>query len=99
MSSMKYKGSAAVRLAPRFCPVCFTVLDSAMNLTGPDAPEPGDFTICIGCRSMLRFGEGMALELSSLEAVPTHSRFEFAKVLRIMKEMPPLPRKKKDITT
>ena len=93
------KTSITVRLTPRFCPVCFTVLDAAMNLECDDPPAPGDFTICIGCRSILHWTADMNLELSSLEAVPVSSRFAFAKVLRIMEEMPPLPPRKKDITT
>jgi hypothetical protein len=79
-----------IRLAPQFCPVCFTLLDAATNLTGKGPPVEGDFTICIGCRSVLRFGAGLAMELSSLLAVPAHSRMEFAKVLRLMEQAPPL---------
>jgi hypothetical protein len=82
-----------VRLPPQFCPVCFTMLDAATNMTSEGPPVPGDFTICIGCRSILKFGPEMGRELSSLEAVPAHSRFAFAKMLRVMGEMPP-PRRK-----
>jgi hypothetical protein len=72
----------------RFCPVCFHKLDGVTNLTGSEKPEPGDFTICIGCTSVLKFTTGN-FELSSLEAVPVYLRFEFAKVIRLMKENPP----------
>lgn len=82
-----------VRLAPRFCPVCFKVLDAATNLTSDDPPEPGDFTVCIDCRAVLRWGADMNLELSSLEEIPAHSRMVFAKVLRIMEQLPPVRRK------
>jgi hypothetical protein len=73
----------------RFCPVCFHKLDGVTNLTGQEKPEPGDFTICISCTAILRFTTGNDLELSSLEAVPVHLRFEYAKVIRAIKENPP----------
>lgn len=82
-----------VQLPPQFCPVCFTVLNAATNMTSEGPPEPGDFTICIGCRAVLCFGLGMVMELSSLMAIPAHSRFGFAKVIRLMEENPPPPRK------
>jgi hypothetical protein len=77
----------------RFCPVCFCKLDAFTNLTGMDLPVPGDFTICIKCRSILRFRENLELEKSSLMEVPVQIRFQFAKVLRVMDEMPPLKKK------
>jgi hypothetical protein len=75
----------------RFCPVCFCKLDAVTNMTSRDKPEPGDFTVCIGCRSVLRLGPEMTLEKSSLLEVPVHLRFEFAKMIRVMGLMPPLP--------
>jgi hypothetical protein len=76
------------------CPVCFQKLDAYTNLTGHDKAEPGDYTICIGCRSVLRFGPGLGLEKSSLLEVPVHLRAVFAKVIRVMEESP-LPRQEK----
>jgi hypothetical protein len=78
----------------RFCPVCSHKLDAYTNLTGWDAARVGDFTVCIGCRSVLRFGLGMTLEKSSLLEVPTYLRAAFAKVIRCMESMPPRPWKK-----
>lgn len=73
----------------QFCPVCFKVLDGVTALTGGVAPVRGDFTICLYCRSVLRYGEGMQLDKSSLLEVPEHSRLYFVKVLRLMDELPP----------
>lgn len=81
-----------VRLPPQFCPVCFHLLDAATNMTSAEPPVEGDFTICIGCRAVLRWGAGMVMEASSLMAVPVHSRFAFAKILRLMQEAPPPPK-------
>jgi hypothetical protein len=78
----------------RACPVCLNKLDAVTNLTSNEKAEPGDFTICIHCRSVLRFRVGMYLEKSSLLDVPVHLRYAFAKVLRIMEEMPPPVRRK-----
>jgi hypothetical protein len=74
------------------CPICFHKLDGIANMTGHEKPEPGDFTVCVGCRSVLKFGPGMGLELSSLMEVPTHIRASFAKLIRYM-EAYPLPQK------
>jgi hypothetical protein len=75
-----------------FCPVCSYKLDGVTNMTSRDAPTVGDFTVCIDCRSVLRFGLGMKLEKSALIEVPTHLRASFAKLIRVMEEMP-LPRR------
>jgi hypothetical protein len=32
-----------------------------MALQGPDAPTPGDLTVCLHCGAMLRFGSELAL--------------------------------------
>ena len=82
-----------VRHTPRFCPVCFTVLDTTSALTGDAEPEPGDFTICIGCRSILKVGPDFTLDKSSLMEIPEHSRLDFVRVLRLMEENPPPPRR------
>lgn len=79
----------------QFCPVCFELLDAMSALTGDAPPEAGDFTICLYCRSILRVCEDFGLAKSSLMEIPTHSRFTFAKALRLMDEMPP-PRRKRE---
>lgn len=82
----KYTGTEHTRLPPQFCPFCFTLLDAATNMTSLDAPQPGDFTICVNCSGILRYEEGMTVVASSLLEIPTHSRMEFAKVARLNKE-------------
>jgi hypothetical protein len=73
------------RMPPRFCPVCFLLLTANTNLTSKDKPEPGDFTVCIKCASVLRFDGKMDLELSSLMAIPVACRLDFAKVVQAIK--------------
>lgn len=71
------------------CPVCFHQLDGTTNMTGKDEPRVGDFTVCVYCRSVLRFGLDMILEESSLMQVPVEIRFAFAKLIRTLESMPP----------
>ncbi len=78
----------------RNCPVCSSDLDAVTNMTSKEGPEPGDFTVCIHCRSVLRFDGKMELVKSSLIEVPIHMRYAFAKVQRMMGEMPFLKRKR-----
>jgi hypothetical protein len=72
----------------RVCPFCSYTLDAVTNLTGQDQPQEGDFTVCIGCRGVLRFGHNLTLHKSSLMEVPTHLRMSFAKVIRVAETMP-----------
>jgi hypothetical protein len=82
-------GSTAftTRMVSQGCPKCFHELDANTCLTEEAKPEPGDYTVCIGCASVLRFRENMSLELSSLEAIPTHSRLPFAQIVQAVKEL------------
>jgi hypothetical protein len=82
-------------LEMRFCPSCFQRLDAATNLTADAKPEPLDFTVCTRCASVLRFDDDMNLELSSLEAIPTHSRMAFARVVQVLK-LHPFPKRDDD---
>jgi hypothetical protein len=77
------------RVPARFCPVCFIVVDAATCFTAKIAPEPGDFTVCINCGAVLLFDGEMDLLLSSLEAIPMHSRLDFAKMVTAVKERGP----------
>lgn len=70
----------------RWCPCCFGVLSAATCLTDEVRPEPGDYTVCIYCASVLRFDGQMDYQLSSLEAVPTHIRMQFARIVQAVKE-------------
>ena len=72
-----------------FCPSCFTVLDAVSNMTGQEAPQPGDFSACVGCAAVLRFTDKMDYELSALIEVPVEVRFEFVKLVNIIKASGP----------
>lgn len=52
------------RTAPQACPVCDYVFDShtlAFDATG--APGEGDFSLCIQCGAILRFGPTLKLHI------------------------------------
>ena len=46
------------------CPNCGVMNDSATCLTGGEMEEPavGDFTVCVSCGNLLRFGYGLVVE-------------------------------------
>jgi hypothetical protein len=47
---------------PCVCPVCLKLQDSATCLSDPESrPAPGDYSICISCAAVLRFGPEMDL--------------------------------------
>jgi len=71
--------------APAFCPLCFHLLDGVTNMTGREAPQPGDFTVCIYCANVLRFTDKMGLQLSALIEAPVEIRFELVKVVNAVK--------------
>ena len=75
-------------MPPSFCPFCFHLLNGATNMQGQSQPEPGDFTICIRCAKVLRYGENMQLEASALEEIPMHSRLAFAKIVQYIQGLP-----------
>lgn len=49
------------------CPVCQCLLNASAPHDGKTAPKTGDFSLCVQCGSVLRFGD--SLELS--QADPT----------------------------
>lgn len=51
------------------CPVCKTLLNAASNPIGDYNPKPGDLSICIKCKTVLKFGEAMEFILASQEEV------------------------------
>lgn len=75
------------RVEPSKCPFCATELDAVTGVTTEDSPEPGDFTVCIGCCKVLRFADDMTLLPSSLLDIPMHSRLQFAKVVQACGEV------------
>jgi hypothetical protein len=40
---------------PSLCPVCSYFVNAATTVTGVTRPAPGDFTVCWGCGTVLRF--------------------------------------------
>jgi len=75
----------------RWCPNCFQLLTAYTCLTDEVKAVQGNFTICINCASVLRFTETMEFELSSLEAIPTHSRMLFARAVQAIQSLPNRP--------
>jgi hypothetical protein len=69
------------------CPCCGYALDAVSSLNRDASPEEGDFTVCIECCSILRFDANMQLCESSLAHIPPHSRLEFAKVVKVCREL------------
>lgn len=69
-----------------FCPVCFKLLD-AVTAFDDTSPDPGNYTVCFGCASVLRFSENMVLMPSSLLEIPEHSRLQFAQLVQTVKLM------------
>ncbi len=46
------------RVPASLCPVCGYMLDSVESITNPDdKPDPGDFTVCMGCARVLQFDD------------------------------------------
>ena len=76
------------QLVPSFCPRCFKLLNAATNMEGKDKPEPGDFTICIKCSSVLRFNPDMQLELAHLDMIPAEARPSFEEIIRAVRQIP-----------
>ena len=68
-----------------WCPHCFAGLSASTCITDAARPEPGDYTVCIFCASVLRFDERMDLQMSKLEDIPTHSRLNFARAVQAVK--------------
>jgi hypothetical protein len=84
---MKFEEGVTTRTPPQFCPLCFTVLDAVASLETKKVPDPGDFTICLYCAAVLKFGPDMMLEASSLMDIPMHSRKGFAEGVMAAKEL------------
>lgn len=44
-----------VRTSASACPTCKTILDGASGIGNRDAPQPGDYSVCVYCGTILRF--------------------------------------------
>ena len=49
------------------CPACASRIDGASG--GQAAPEPGDFSVCIFCSAVLRFGEAGVMRVASADEI------------------------------
>lgn len=54
-------------IGPRTCPGCGGRFDGAASLTSDEPPDPGDFSVCMTCGTILRFGEGLCVRLATAE--------------------------------
>jgi hypothetical protein len=79
-----------LRITASACPSCFRKLDAVDSIGEggefPSPPEPGDYTVCIGCFSILRFDDNLQLVLSSLSEVPVEIRSRMAFIKMTVEE-------------
>lgn len=61
--------------------VCGQKLDAA---SGECEVQPGDYTVCVYCGRVLRFGEGLKLEPVEIEELEEDHRKELEKVRRLI---------------
>ena len=72
--------------------MCAAKLDAATNVSGAGRPGPGDVTVCIYCRSILEFTEGMGLRLlpqEELDQLPEDFQQFIGKVVETCLEVVP----------
>lgn len=79
--TIDYKRTLATRIPPQRCPGCLFELDGVHCFGDESRPEPGDFTVCIQCAMLLRFGDDMVLVQAALADVDESVREEFAKMI------------------
>lgn len=89
---------ASYLLPTQYCPVCSKELDAATQVNpGADGPpDVGDVTVCVQCRSFLRFYPGLdrgrpalMLHLMSQEEIselPAEQRFLMVKFREFLKQ-------------
>ena len=59
------------------CPACTSICTAATGLEQDEPPNPGDFTVCIFCGTLLKFEEGLALRTIAdweLDVLPAETR-------------------------
>lgn len=74
------------RILSQFCPLCFTILDTATPIAGKGPPEAGDHTVCIECGAVLRFGSDLELLPAKLEDVDITVRAKTARMILFIQE-------------
>lgn len=79
------------KLPPSQCPACKKVIDAATIASGKtEVPRPGDFTICIYCGEVLRFGPELELiqaDLNDLASLDEPTRNFIGRVQQARKEV------------
>lgn len=63
------------KIPPSPCPYCDASFDRAGSPDG-GIPEPGDYSVCIRCASLLKFGENMELLPVSQEEINACSKLD-----------------------
>lgn len=71
------------------CPYCDAPNDRASGVY-ERGPQPGDFSVCLICASLLRFGDAMRLRIPSraeLDALPPDFLAELRTYQRIVRDL------------
>lgn len=53
---------------PSLCLQCGYSTDRATNITGDKGPQPDDFTLCLNCGGVMKFGSDLRLMMSTFDA-------------------------------
>lgn len=57
-------------ITPSMCPNCGYYFDCATHAVhGDRVPKPDDFTICVGCASVLRFNKNMTVRDATIDDI------------------------------
>jgi hypothetical protein len=80
------KSRATHRLPAVACPGCFSKLDAASSFDGDGPPASGDFTVCLECSAVLRYGPNMELVVTSLSECPIQLRASLARMKMLTEE-------------
>lgn len=82
---------SVTRLPVDQCPQCGSTLDAAGEITGAaDAPQPGDYTLCLACGHPMMFTDTMRVRsLTEVEiaALPDDVRREFGRIQQFAEQV------------
>lgn len=78
------------------CPICGHAFDAHASVDSDEAPQPGDFTVCIKCAGWLKFGVDLKLcqlaaaDILSMEP-ETHTQLRrISRAVRAVQRQTPL---------
>ncbi len=77
------------------CPTCAYLVDAASRMAD-DAhrPEEGDFSVCLNCGAINRFGPRMRIVTSSLDdATDEETRYQLSRFQNVIRARGPIPGK------